>query len=207
MHIYAFGSICRGDITLGSDVDLLAISDENSTQIDADMYSIYTYERINELWAEGNPFAWHLHLESKLIFSSNNEDYLNSLGAPNRYIKSLSDCQKFYNLFIEAKNSLIEGGSIVFDLSTIFLSIRNISTCFLLGQEKYNFRRSSALGLGILSLSLPDKIYSIFERSRILCTRGYGDMISDEDLHNAVNNLDLIDAWMKTLLERCEKDE
>lgn len=72
MHIYAFGSISRGDIQADSDVDLLAIVDGFDSRFSSDTYSIYSYSRLRDLWLEGNPFAWHLSLESKLVFSSNN---------------------------------------------------------------------------------------------------------------------------------------
>lgn len=65
MHIYAFGSICRGDVSPASDVDLLAIVDGYDERFSLDDYSIYSYDRIWEIWNEGNPFAWHLALESK----------------------------------------------------------------------------------------------------------------------------------------------
>jgi nucleotidyltransferase-like protein/YCII-related domain-containing protein len=81
MHIYAFGSICRGEILLGSDIDLLALVDGYETRLDPDIFSLYSYGRVAELWSEGNPFAWHLFLESKLIFTADGSDFLNSLGA------------------------------------------------------------------------------------------------------------------------------
>ena len=96
MHIYAFGSICRGDISLGSDVDLLAIVDSYSPDIDPDTFSIYSYKRIQEIWREGNPFAWHLFLESMLIFASDKFDYLTQLGSPSKYKNCVRDCEKFF---------------------------------------------------------------------------------------------------------------
>ena len=67
MHVYAFGSICRGDVSLTSDIDLLAVVDGYDPRFDPNVFSIYSYNRIEELWAEGNPFAWHLAKESKVV--------------------------------------------------------------------------------------------------------------------------------------------
>ena len=61
-HFYAFGSVCRGEIDPASDIDLLACLSTPNPEIDPKKFSIYTYERIRELWHEGNPFAWHLYL-------------------------------------------------------------------------------------------------------------------------------------------------
>ena len=57
MHIYAFGSVCRGDVLPSSDIDLLAITEGHDSRFDPNNYSIYSYNRIKELWQEGNPFA------------------------------------------------------------------------------------------------------------------------------------------------------
>ena len=134
MHIYAFGSVCRGDISPGSDIDLLAIVEGYDSRFDPDIYSIYSYKRIREIWKEGNPFAWHLSLEARILFSSDRSDFLSSLGSPALYRNCVRDCDKFFSLFREARISLEKNStSKVFDLSMIFLSIRNIATCFSLG--------------------------------------------------------------------------
>jgi nucleotidyltransferase-like protein len=134
MHIYAFGSVCRGDVTKGSDADLLAIVNGHDSRFDPETFSIYSYERIKELWRQGNPFAWHLALESRLLYSSDQHDFLKGLGNPVKYKECVRDCEKFFALFREASASILSGSnSVVFDLSTIFLSIRNFATCFSLG--------------------------------------------------------------------------
>src|SRR5262245_60779312 len=98
-HIYAFGSVCRGDVSPGLDVDLLAVVQRYDPRFSPDTYSIYSYERIGELWAEGNPFAWHLSLESKLLYSPDRSDFLRSLGRPRSYRRCYQDCSKFFVLF------------------------------------------------------------------------------------------------------------
>src|SRR4051794_25369031 len=110
MHIYAFGSICRGNMAVDSDVDLLAIVDGHNSCLSPDVFSIYSYKRLNALWNEGNPFAWHLALESRLIFSSDQSDYLSSLGKPSRYRNCIRDCEKFFALFQKASDSIDRGG-------------------------------------------------------------------------------------------------
>jgi hypothetical protein len=201
MHIYAFGSICRGDVSLGSDIDLLAVVQGHDPRFSPDDYSIYSYERIREIWEEGNPFAWHLATESKLLYSSDHSDFLKSLGSPKPYRNCLQDCQKFFSLFMEARLSFGAQADIkIFDLSIVFLSIRNFATCFSLGTlDKADFSRSSALRLGERSLSIPQSAYRILERARILCTRAVGDSITDHEAQMAADQFARIEEWMKGL--------
>jgi hypothetical protein len=202
MHIYAFGSICRGDISPDSDVDLLAIVDGYDARLTADSYSIYSYQRMSELWHEGNPFAWHLSLESKLLFSTNGSDLLQSMGRPMPYHHGLRDCEKFHALFCGARRSMDENNlSTAFDLSTMFLGIRNIATCFALGiLHEPTFSRHSARQLGVFSLAIPETPYSVLERARILCTRGLGKAIIHDEVESVRANIPLIEEWIRTLI-------
>ena len=52
-HIYIFGSVIRGEIDQYSDIDLLLITDESISNIDTNKYSVYTPNRIKELYIEG----------------------------------------------------------------------------------------------------------------------------------------------------------
>lgn len=171
------------------------------------MYSIYSYKRIRELWKEGNPFAWHLRLESRLLFSFDGNDYLKALGSPSPYIHCVRDCQKFLALFREGYDSVVAGKpSVIFDLSTIFLSIRTFASCFSLGiRRKPDFSRNSALCLGTRSLQLSPDSYRVLERTRILCTRGHGSNIGREEVISTVQQLDGVWEWMNKLLEEAKK--
>jgi len=204
MHIYAFGSVCRGDVSPGSDIDLLAVVQGHDPRFSPDDYSIYSYERIREIWEEGNPFAWHLAIESKLLYSCNESDFLKSLGKPTAYKNCLQDCEKFFALFKEARASFeSQAESKVFDLSMVFLAIRNFATCFSLGTlDRPDFSRSSALRLGEHSLSIPRDAYKVLERSRILCTRAIGESVTDREAQVAFGQFSRIEEWMKGLLAR-----
>ena len=209
VHIYAFGSVCRGDLSIGSDVDLLALVSGLDARFDPDMFSIYSYKRIEELWNEGNPFAWHLTLESRLLFSNDQSDYLKHLGNPGTYRKCTEDCRKFYNLFCKSYLSLTSGDqSRIFDLSVIFLSIRNIATCYSLGvTQQPNFSRRSALNLGSSSVPVSGEAFEVLERARMLCTRGFGRGITEQEITSTVQDLQQVGGWMRNLVERAENHE
>jgi hypothetical protein len=199
MHIYAFGSVCRGEIDYGSDVDLLACVGEPTTQFDPAKYSIYRYERLKALWESGNPFAWHLHLESKLLFSSDGRDFLLSLGRPAQYGAAEDDCKKFKELFdralYELQNSL---DSSVFHLSCMFLAIRNYATCHSLSIGMPVFSRRSPHIVNP-ALDMPADAYSILTRARLLSTRGYGQNITPDEVAIVVAAASAVGPWMDEL--------
>lgn len=203
MYLYVFGSYCRGEIDEYSDIDLLIIKnqDEILPQYDIDKYSIYNLDRIQELWVEGNPFAWHLSLESRFIFSNDSLDVLKNLGEPNIYNNHINDMNKFSKLFNDSKLSLVStNNSIDFDLSMIFLSIRNYASCYSLGHlKKPIFSRNSAIELGSDSIRISKDCYSILLKSRILSTRGIGQNISNKELKVVLNELDSISIWFNNL--------
>nr|WP_314878097.1 nucleotidyltransferase domain-containing protein [uncultured Pseudomonas sp.] len=199
MHIYAFGSVCRGEIDRGSDIDLLACVDGPAPHIDTEKYSVYKYDRLKTLWEEGNPFAWHLHLESKLLYGSDGADYLKGLGAPAAYTQGNEDCEKFRQLFEQSFESVRQSSnSATFHLSCIFLALRNFATCHSLSLGKPIFSRRSPL-LVIPSLDVGSEVFSILTRARLLSTRGYGEPIMPNEVEAAIKAVNIVPRWMQAL--------
>lgn len=205
-HIYAFGSLCRGEVQHDSDIDLLAVTDDDNTIFDSRLFSIYSYKRIIDLWNDGNPFAWHLSLESALVYSSNGSNFLKDIGAPANYFKCYEDCMKFKEILDDAVSSIEKSKSTcTFDLSTIFLCMRNIATCFSLGRSNRPiFSRDSALRLGKQSIKIDHSTYKTFERARILSTRGQGYALSIDEIAGAINSLPDIVKWASLIVENSE---
>ncbi len=190
LHIYAFGSICRGEIDPGSDIDLLAISSGGSNDLSRSMFSIYSHSKITEIWKEGNPFAWHLHTESRLIFSSDGTDYISLCATPESYSMAQRDCSRFLRIFRRARLSIqSDRASDIFDLSAAFLGLRNFCTCYLLQHNILDFSRGVALNL-IGDMQPRDVFaYRLLERARLLCTRGYGSMLTRTEIDEAIRVL------------------
>src|SRR5947207_922745 len=124
--------------------------------------------------------SWHDHTAKLSAMVSHQRYFLKALGSPEDYVNCVRDCEKFYSVFEEARASILSRAkSRVFELSTIFLSIRNVATCFSLGTgAKPDFSRHSAHHLGTNSIRLPSNVYSVLERARILSTRGKGENIT-----------------------------
>ena len=203
MHIYAFGSVCRGEVDISSDVDMLAIVDGFDPRFNSSDYSVYSYERIHDLWKQGNPFAWHLFLESKIVYSQDGIDHLKSIGEPSAYESGITDCEKFREIFLSAKSSIDDSDlTEIFDLSSVFLAVRNFATCYSLHNERNpDFSRNSARNLGDESIPIDTHTYTVFERARVLCTRGLGEIPSRTEIDEAKSALGEIDSWMMGILK------
>lgn len=206
MHIYAYGSLCRGEYCQGSDLDLLAISDRENEDLDLMRFSVYTSSKISDLWERGNPFAWHLSLEARLLFTSDGTDFLSSLGRPRPYRHFVEDCEKFLALFREAADSAVSASEpMVFDLGVIFLAVRNIATCFALGVMGCGkFSRDAARQLGPKSVPVGDAAYRILERARLLSSRGFGDTLSLTERRRALETIPALTDWMFNLVDEAK---
>ena len=201
MHIYAFGSICRGDISVDSDVDLLALVEGRDSRLDPEKFSIYSYARMLELWEAGNAFACHLSVESRLMYAADGTDFLRSLGSLSRYSGAVAYCLKFRDVFESSFQSIQKGTpSLVFELSTIFLALRNIAPCYSLSRtDSPTFGRDSARRLGPRSLDIDENVYSLLMQARLLSTRGAGDSIGDIDLAILLPELKRCRSWIEEL--------
>lgn len=208
MHIYAFGSICRGDISVDSDVDLLALVEGRDSRFCPEKFSIYSYTRIKELWELGNAFAWHLSLESRLIYGADGIDFLESLGEPSEYTAGPEDCARFRDIFEESLQSVRSGTpSLVFELSTIFLALRNIATCYSLSKSEIpTFGRDAARRIGSRSLNISDEVYHLLMHARLLSTRGSGQGIRDVDLSVLMPELHKCRCWIDEISQEVKSD-
>lgn len=199
MHIYAFGSVCRGELDDGSDIDLLACMGADAAQLDHRAYSVYRYQRLRELWREGNPFAWHLHLEARLIFAADGTDFLRGLDTPNSYKAWEADYAKFRTLFDQSWTELKRGtNSATFHLSCVFLALRNLATCHTLSLGQPIFSRRSPL-MVTPALPMDTDAFSTLTRARLLSTRGHGERLTSKEIETAINAAVLVPDWMHTL--------
>lgn len=211
LHLYIFGSLCRGEVVPGSDADLLAIVSGGANALSREMFSIYSHARVREIWEEGNPFAWHLFHESRIVFASDGRGYIEGLGVPKPYMGRAGDCTRFFELFLGARRSLsidYRNASAVFDLSTAFLALRNFCSCYILGKRgAFDFSRNVALRLMGDALPVPLESYRVLERARLLCTRGYGSMLTDAEVEQGRAALGPIEEWLSLMSGRLGQDE
>jgi hypothetical protein len=207
LHIYAFGSLCRGEFGPDSDVDLLAIVSGGRNQLSRKTFSIYSHKRIREIWNEGNAFAWHLHLEARPIHLCDGRNFLSELGRPSRYSSQAADCEKFLNLLRTSRRSVeADHQSLLFDLSSVFLAIRNFSTCFMLGNGEADFSRNVALRFMGTHPPVSLEVYRALERARLICTRGIGEPLQPRECLSCMEALVALEDWMTKLMGGIDAD-
>ena len=117
---------------------------------------------------------------------------------PSKYSGAVADSLKFRDIFESSFQSVQAGTpSLVFELSTIFLALRNIATCYSLARtESPTFGRDSAKRLGPRSLYIDGNVYSLLMQARLLSTRGVGESIGDIDLTILIPELERCRSWI-----------
>ncbi len=126
--IYVFGSICRGESSPTSDVDVLVIPFAGESSEFPSGWSIYSPKLIQEYYAKGRLFAWHLHLEAKCVFSSDELSFLSRLGSPAPYSTMIDDINDLENLLQQAVTELKNGTrNIIYELGIIYTALRDLA--------------------------------------------------------------------------------
>src|SRR4051812_36936463 len=104
LGLYVFGSVARGQRDERSDLDLLAVVADRAGKVPEEdivarlpaafenlerSISWYGRNRIEEMFRNGELFAWHLHNETVPIFER--EPFIASLGQPAPYTEGAAD--------------------------------------------------------------------------------------------------------------------
>ena len=127
-EIYVFGSICRGESTPTSDVDVLVVPFEADGSQFPQSWSVYSPELLTEYFKAGRLFAWHLHLEAKCVYSPRSESFLANLGAPAPYSTIVDDIDDLDALLNEALAELASGTeNVIYELGIVYTAIRDLA--------------------------------------------------------------------------------
>ncbi len=95
----------------------------------------------------------------------------------------------------------------MYELSTIFLSIRNFRTCFMLGITGEKISRRSAIDIGLKSLPINPVSFDVLERARILSVRGIGEMLTKDEINQTLSDIEVVSEWMQRLLIEVKENE
>lgn len=126
--LYIFGSAVRGEISSSSDIDVLAIPFTSEQRDYPHNWSVYSPEIIESYFRAGRLFAWHLHLESKCIFSAAPISYLSSLGVPAPYATAREDVNELADLLWESLMEIrSETSNLIYELGIVYTAIRDIA--------------------------------------------------------------------------------
>lgn len=174
-ELYIFGSVLSGDVDSGSDVDVLAIvNDETAYRHLPRDWSVYTRTRLEELFKRGTLFAWHLYQGSKLIYASGHTGTLSELGAPAEYKDAALEIAALTEMAREAVGEILSGtASMIYEHGLLFLAARDIAmaaSSYLNGE--FDFSRHCALRLRDTPLPFLCEEYAFLMACRRATTRG-----------------------------------
>lgn len=200
-EIYVFGSLCRGDSTPTSDVDVLVVPFEVESPQFPYGWSVYSPELLSEYFKNGRLFAWHLHLEAKCVFSPRGVPFLASLGPPAPYSTTFDDIDDLERLLNEALNELTTGTkNIIYELGIAYTAIRDLAmsaSWSLL--ESPCFAADAPYRLPIAP-PLPRATYHEAMLARHASTRGTQLNFNPTDTASAVTEASL-EGWVASLRE------
>jgi len=186
---YLFGSAGRGQIDDLSDLDILAIVENNQgkvaevavTQLIPGQYahlkpsiSWYGAARVIEMFRNGELFAWHLYQESVPLFDPSG--LLVKLGQPAVYKDSLQDMLSFRSILqgipTQVQNSSVNAA---YEAGLVYICMRNIAmAASWLLCEKPDFSRYSIFHLeGMRRCPISIEEFDITMHCRMASQRGY----------------------------------
>jgi predicted nucleotidyltransferase len=207
-----FGSHARGESDAGSDIDVLLVvesPDIHTEDIAHDLnlgpkadISIYTANRIEQMFLQGHLFAWHLYLESMPYSSDCREDWFKALGAPSAYRDGNSDIDEFLHTLEEAIASFEGGNNIIFEAGICHLACRNLGL-FLSHAHcgRPDFSRYSALNLqSEAKLHLSKEAYDQLVLCRRISKRGLS--IEGLCIKTLSQSIQTIAAWATYLKDK-----
>lgn len=186
LSLRLFGSWARADSDVDSDFDVLAVI-PNERTLDPDLkctvedlfdrepsISWYSRRRIEEMFAEGHLFAWHLFNESLPLIP----DFIETLGPPHNYEDALVDIESLTQILSGIPDQLeMCPANSVYEAGLLFLCMRNIAlSASWFSQAGLDFTRYSPYNtqatLGI-AFPIPREDYEVLIRCRLSGQRGY----------------------------------
>ena len=200
-EIYVFGSICRGESTPTSDVDVLVVPFKADGSRFPQSWSVYSPELLTEYFKAGRLFAWHLHLEAKCVYSPRSESFLEILGAPAPYSTIVDDIEDLDALLNEALAELASGTeNVIYELGIVYTAIRDLAmsaSWSLLGSPCFSADAPYRLPL---DPPLPRDVYDQTMVARHASTRGSQFNLDPTSTAKFVTNAPLKN-WVASLRE------
>lgn len=218
--IRIFGSAARGDSDELSDIDVLVVQREKTTEatrseVEAELHNLgpivsvcwYSESTLARMFQEGHLFAWHLFKES---FNPHEpKDYIDSLKVPRRYTTAAADIRGFQEIISGVRSSLqASAGNACYEAGLIFVCCRNVamiaSSC--LKDGPYFGRRSPFDFYEATGIKFP---LSNDEHTRNMKARSYGHRgIRLEASATDVLRMALqMDEWTRIILSFVEQKE
>lgn len=208
MWIYIFGSLSRGEIDANSDVDTLCICQPNEKSLTPNKMQSYSETYLKEMFNNGELFAHHLYLESKLVYSSDGVDLIRKLGKPAAYNNWEGDFESFINVALFSINEILTKGQTVFRKGLLYMSLRDIAMIYSqIKMNTPNFSKYSPYHIDI-SLDVDADEYESLRLCRISSTRGTSNEtiyneLSETCFNNSRDWVFKLQEWNKSHAQHC----
>ncbi|WP_158768854.1 nucleotidyltransferase domain-containing protein [Paraglaciecola sp. L1A13] len=202
---YVFGSLVSGDFDSGSDVDVLIIRSNDGLSSFPPDWSVYTKERIEELYRKGTLFAWHLYLDAIPVSASAvSNDCLRKIGQPSDYVNAYSEISALSKLLKSSIAEIINNSpSKIYELGIVALTLRDIgmsASKALTGN--FNFSKFAPLMLGEFSAPISETYYKSLIECRRATIRGHKTKFTDELLTELFQVEKKLLAWANNIKDK-----
>lgn len=221
--LYLFGSAARGDSDDASDLDVLAVYDEqpgvalrkcvlNSVVEkfgDRVTLAEYSFNRLATMFDDGHLFAWHLYQESKSVqipgLILKQSSFFNP---PAPYTAGIEDATRFVGLLNSIASEVRdESCSLVHEAGLAYLALRNIAMSLSIRlQRRADFTRNSPLNVSkTLAIHPPcsDIDFDVLVAARHASQRGFlPPAINGDDFREVIDHSL---AWAYTILEKANE--
>ena len=173
-EIYIFGSIVRGEVDPGSDVDVLVIVEGRQRLRFPPHWSVYSRARLTSLYKRGTLFAWHLHKEAVPVFIPKDPGLLARLGQPSPYSGAFHEVCSLRRIMNDAVEELHSGTpSPTYELGLVGMACRDIAMAAIPALEgHFTFSKLSPLLLKKPTFPLSKEAYNMLCDCRRSSTRG-----------------------------------
>ncbi|MGA8864276.1 MAG: nucleotidyltransferase domain-containing protein [Gallionella sp.] len=221
--LYLFGSNARGDSDASSDLDILAVYDEqpevsfrkrimNSVRAkfgDRVTLAEYSTERLAGIFDSGHLFAWHLYQEAKPVqISGLISQQVSLFRPPAPYDAGIKDAMRFIDLLSSVANEVQDKScSLVHEAGLAYLALRNIAMSLSIKlQKRADFTRYSPLNISTSLAIRPPCSATDFEvlvAARHASQRGLSSPSIDRSDFRCVIDHSL--EWAHAILEKAHE--
>jgi predicted nucleotidyltransferase len=218
-----FGSHVRGDADALSDIDILCVLDRLTPQskhlatmfIDQHLgegisISFYGKKRIEEMFAEGHLFAWHLFRESTPVqIADVQRDFIQSLGKPADYLLAADDSLSLLKIIESIPPALAKcDRNRIYEAGLLYLCARNVGislSWYSPGGPVFDRFAPYRISPPLPEFPLEKCRYEKYLQARMASTRG--GVTADIDTKDLYQDVEACRTWVRLSLDKIKPYE